>query len=159
MGLFQKTPEQLAEQEQRRLDDEARRRARQAEKEAQEFRASPVGQARAAFERGDLLFQTSIDVMNQQAIIVAMIGSSTSQRTTDPSAILNAISREGWDLASASFTFIEEGQQSRDKFMSSGQNVAVKGRTAGYYVFKRAPQLRQPNDLAPPQSAASRHAR
>lgn len=159
MGLFQKTPEQLAEQEQRRLDDEARRRARQAEKEAQEFQASPVGQARVAFERGDLLYQTSIDVMNQQAIIVAMVGSSTNQRATDPSAILNAICREGWDLASASFTFIEEGQQSRDKFMSSGQNVAVKGRTAGYYVFKRAPQLRQQNGAAGAQLPVSRHAR
>lgn len=159
MGLFQKTPEQLAEQEQRRSEEEARRRVRQAEKEAQEFRASPVGQARSAFERGDLIFQTSIDVMNQQAIIVAMVGSSTSQRATDPSAILNAIAREGWDLASASFTFIEEGQQSRDKLLSSGQNVAVKGRTAGYYVFKRAPQLRQPNGSSAAQPAASRHAR
>lgn len=36
-----------------------------------------------------------------------------------------------------SFVFVEKGQQSRDKFMSSGQNVAIKGETVGYYLFKR----------------------
>jgi len=51
--------------------------------------------------------------------------------------VLNAICREGWDLVSGDFVFVEEGQQSRDKFMSSGQNVAINGRTVGYYLFKR----------------------
>jgi hypothetical protein len=37
-----------------------------------------------------------------------------------------------------SFVFVEEGSQSRDKFMSSGQNVAVKGTTVGYYLFRRS---------------------
>jgi hypothetical protein len=37
-----------------------------------------------------------------------------------------------------SFVFAEQGQQSRDKFMSSGQNVAVKGVVVGYYLFKRS---------------------
>ena len=32
----------------------------------------------------------------------------------------------------------EEGSQSRDKFMSSGQNIAVKGTTVGYYLFRRS---------------------
>ena len=30
----------------------------------------------------------------------------------------------------------------RDKFMSSGQNVAVKGTTVGYYLFRRCPDNR-----------------
>jgi hypothetical protein len=34
--------------------------------------------------------------------------------------------------------FVEEGSQSRDKFMSSGQNIAVKGTTVGYYLFRRS---------------------
>ena len=33
--------------------------------------------------------------------------------------------------------FVEQGQESRDKFMSSGQNVAIKGATVGYYLFRR----------------------
>ena len=36
-----------------------------------------------------------------------------------------------------SFVFVHEGSQSRDKFMSSGQNLAVKGTTVGYYLFRR----------------------
>jgi len=33
--------------------------------------------------------------------------------------------------------FVEQGQQSRDKFLASGQNVAIKGTTVGYYLFSR----------------------
>jgi len=75
--------------------------------------------------------------MNQQAIIVAMVGSKTTSTTADPTAILNAVAREGWEIVSADFPFVMTGQQSRDKFMSSGQNVAVAGTVLGYYVFKR----------------------
>jgi len=71
--------------------------------------------------------------MSQAAIIVAMVGSSTSKKTADPSQILNAVCARGWELVNGSFVFVVEGEQSRDKFMASGQNVAVKGRTVGYY--------------------------
>lgn len=77
--------------------------------------------------------------MSQEAVIVAMVGSNTTQTTVDPVAVLNSVCREGWDLITGSFVFVEEGQQSRDKFMSSGQNVAIKGTTVGYYLFRRAP--------------------
>jgi len=107
------------------------------------FAASPVGRARTAFERGDAVFQYSIDVMSQQAIIVIMMGSATTKKTSDPSDILNAVCREGWELVNGSFVFVEEGQQSRDKFMASGQNVAVKGTTFGYYLFRRNQLMRE----------------
>jgi hypothetical protein len=38
--------------------------------------------------------------------------------------------------------FIEQGQQSRDKLMSSGQNVAIKDATVGYYLFCRSDAAR-----------------
>jgi hypothetical protein len=114
-----------------------RQEAEQREKERQAFFATPVGQARTAFERGDHVFQYAIDVMNQQAIIVAMVGSTTSQKSNDPVAILNSVCHEGWELVNGAFVFVETGAQSRDKFMSSGQNVAVHGTTVGYYLFKR----------------------
>jgi hypothetical protein len=98
---------------------------------------SPAGRARTAFERGDRIFQCSFDVMSQQAVIVKMVGSTTTKKTSDPTETLNAVSREGWELVTGSFVFIEEGQQSRDKFLASGQNVATKGPTMGYYLFKR----------------------
>jgi hypothetical protein len=66
-----------------------------------------------------------------------MQGSTTSSKTGDPTAILNSVCREGWEIVSADFPFVMTGQQSRDKFLSSGQNVAVAGTVLGYYVFKR----------------------
>jgi hypothetical protein len=39
--------------------------------------------------------------------------------------------------------FVHEGEQSGDKFMSSGQNVATKGRIEGLYLFKRREANRQ----------------
>jgi hypothetical protein len=78
--------------------------------------------------------------MSQSAVIVAMVGSKTAKKTNDPTDILNSVCREGWELVTGSFVFVQEGQQSRDKFMSSGQNVAVKGQVLGYDLFKRAEQ-------------------
>ena len=128
-------------QEASRREEEARRR----EEERKAFLATPAGQARLAYERGDHVFQYSIDVMNQQAIILAMIGSATKQRTSDPVAILNSVCHEGWELVNGSFVFVEQGAQSRDKFMSSGQNIAIKGSTVGYYLFRRfEPNRREP---------------
>jgi hypothetical protein len=139
--MRKKTPEELAAEQlaktQRQQEADGRKRIENREKERREFEASPAGQARAAFVRGDQVFQYSIDVMNQKAVIVAMVGSATTNRASDPSDILNSVCREGWELVNGSFVFVEQGQQSRDKFLSSGQNVAIKGATVGYYLFKR----------------------
>jgi len=78
-----------------------------------------------AFERGDEVFQLQMPLYEQQAIIVAMVGSSTAGRASDPSAELNRVISEGWEL------------------LSSGQNVAIKGQVTGYYLFRRAPDKRR----------------
>jgi hypothetical protein len=136
-----KTPEQRAQEdvlrEERRRTAEEHKRVEDLERQRKAFFATPAGRARLAFARGDQVFQYSIDVMSQQAIIVAMVGSTTSQTTSDPVAILNSVCHEGWELINGSFVFVEQGQQSRDKLLSSGQNVAIKGTTVGYYLFKR----------------------
>ena len=146
--MFKTTPEKKAEQEEARARRAAEReqakaaqqeaRARAAAAKAREqFLSSPVGRARTAFERGDRLFQYSASVMTQQAVIVAMVGSTVNATSSDPCDILNAVCGEGWELVNGSFVFLMQGEQSRDKFMSSGQNVAVKGETVGYYLFRR----------------------
>ncbi len=130
------TPEQQAEKDARK----------QQEAEAKVYEAwlrSPPGQARTAFEAGSQVFQCALDVMNQQAVIVSMVGSTTAKTTTDPTEVLNAVCDEGWELVNGSFVFVEQGQQSRDKFMASGQNVAISGTTVGYYLFRRCESNRQ----------------
>jgi hypothetical protein len=62
--------------------------------------------------------------MNQEAIIVAMVGSSTSQRTSDPVEILNSVC------------------------------VAIKGSTVGYYLFKRQPAHRASTLTGAPAGAS-----
>lgn len=147
-----KTDEEKAQAaaERARVETERAERKRTAEIEAarQAFYRTPAGQARVAFDRGDQVFQYSQNVMSQQAIIVAMVGSRTAAQTADPSVILNSVCNEGWELITGSFVFVEQGQQSRDKFMSSGQNVAVKGMTVGYYLFRRHGQNKR--DLGEP---------
>ena len=81
--------------------------------------------------------------MAQQPVIVAMTGSTTFKSTSDPTEILNAVCKEGWELVNGSFVFVEQGSQSRDKFMSSGQNIAVKGTVIGYYLFRRCEENRE----------------
>ena len=116
-------------------DREAARRRE--EQERAEFLGTPVGQAQSTYDDGGHVFQYSLDVMNQSAVIVSMIGSATTKRTSDPSEVLNAVCAQGWELVNGSFVFVHEGEQSRDKFLSSGQNVATKGRIVGFYLFRR----------------------
>lgn len=127
----------------KKLEKAAAKVAAAADVQARAALSSPPGRARTAYERGDHVFQCSFDVLTQQAIVVSMVGASTKKQLSDPTDILNAVCSEGWELLTGSFVFVEEGQQSRDKFMSSGQNVATKGKTMGYYLFKRCPENRQ----------------
>jgi hypothetical protein len=128
---------EVAAKELQRRQAEERKRREQMEIQQEAFARSPAGRARSAFTRGDHVFQCSVDVMSQRGVIVAMVGSSTVTKSSDPSDCLNSVCREGWELVNGSFVFVEQGQESRDKFLSSGQNVAVKGATIGYYLFKR----------------------
>jgi hypothetical protein len=105
MGLFGKTEEEQAAAG-------AAKAEKQAERGAAAFRRSPAGQARSAYEQGDRLFQVDFEVMKQSAEIVAMMGSYNTAHANDPTAVLNAIAAEGWDLITASFVFIVQGEQS-----------------------------------------------
>jgi hypothetical protein len=159
--MFRGKPEDRAEKDARKqqaaAEKEQQRREQEAAQQRAAYLASPVGRAQTAYQRGDQVFQFEHDVMSQQAIIVAMVGSSTGKTTADPSEILNAVCAQGWELINGSFVFIHEGEQSRDKLLSSGQNVAIKGRTVGYYLFRRAEQSPQalgagPESLMPRQA-------
>src|SRR4051812_43660087 len=144
--LGKKTDEQRAldaeVNAQRAREKEDQDRAKQAEKERQAFEESPAGQARLAFERVDHVFQYSIDVMNQQAIVKTMASlggpsATTKARSSDPTGVLNSVCDEGWELVNGSCVFVEEGETSRKQALSSKVQVAVKGTVMGYYLFKR----------------------
>lgn len=133
-----KAREKAAADEQTRLRKESERR----ERERQAFAAAPAGQARAAFGREDRLFQFFMDVKDTRPVVIPMTGATTTTATADPTAILNSVCNEGWELVNGSFVFHELGSESRDKFIASGQNVAVRGTIIGYYLFKRCEENR-----------------
>lgn len=154
MGIFKTlTPEQeaqgalnkevrLREKERQREAQAAERQRQQELKERAEFMAGPAGKARSAFDRGDLIYQANFNLLNQEHAVVPMINAFTLAKTSDPTVVLNAICREGWDLHNSGFAFLHEGEESRDKFLASGQHVAIRGKMMGYYVFKRCGQNR-----------------
>ena len=151
--MFKKKTEEEKEadrlESQRRKEAADQERAAEAQRQAERaFAASPAGRARQAFEAGDTLFQFEIDLKNTKAVVIPMMTATTQSSSTDPGAILNSVCREGWDLVNGSFVFHELGSESRDKFLASGQNIAVKGTVIGYYVFRRTPDNRQVDSAA-----------
>jgi hypothetical protein len=121
--------------------ESARQEAR-ARAEEEQFNATPAGRARVAFARGDLIFQYSIDVMNQSPRLVG--GRPARLDMSDPSAVLNAVAREGWELVNGSFVFVETKATQHGIGHAVGMTSEVKmtGTTFGYYLFKRSPSLR-----------------
>src|SRR5439155_17295118 len=100
---------------------------------------------RHAYEAGAQVFQYETDVRSTKSVVrPILLGSSAIGKETLPSSLgrgpvdtLNAVCNEGWDLVSGSFVFVETGQVSRNKALSSGQQVATSGTVVGYYLFKR----------------------
>jgi hypothetical protein len=100
------------------------------------FWESPYGQARRAKLAGHRYFQTEmwIDSTYQDSTTPGI--STTTRRNSSLTEILTHVETEGWELIHAGFVFREAGQVSRDKFLSSGQQVATTGTTFGIYLFR-----------------------
>lgn len=132
-----------AEKAARKAQDEQQRTER-AEAErltAQEARfwASPYGQARNAKIAGHKYFQIemAIDSTYQSGYSKAVADiKATTRQHGGQGEVLTFIEKEGWDLVHAGFVFKESGQVSRDKFLSSGQQVTTTGSTYGIYLFR-----------------------
>ena len=131
MALFR------SESEEEKAARAAEKAAKQRRREEEAFQRSPAGQARTSYQRGDVYFQVSFDLEDVKALVVAMADAYTTRNARDVSDIINSIAAEGWSLHTFSTAFINEGEVSRDRFLSSGQQVAVRGRLVGTYVFAK----------------------
>lgn len=56
------------------------------------------------------------------------------------SGLISRIEDVGWKLHTAQYLYVQLGEESRDKWLSSGQRVAIKGKIVGMYLFQRAQQ-------------------
>ena len=130
MGFFKSTPEEKAEKERKKLEEENRK------KEAA-FAKSPAGQARAAKKAGMKLFQIDIPLSKTIASTFAMVGAfADSTKIEDYSDTIQAIEDEGWHLEHVGYIYRITGSESRDKFLASGQQEAVSGEIVGIYIFR-----------------------
>ncbi|KFG04029.1 hypothetical protein [Streptomyces scabiei] len=109
-------------------------------------------QARLAFERGDGWFETEIDQRSSGSLnpygntgmdlgSPAVVGRIKADRPEAPPSprgdLLSRIEDVGWKLHTAQYLYVQLGEESRDKWLSSGQRVAIKGKIVGMYLFER----------------------
>lgn len=114
----------------------------EAERARKAFEESPAGRARAAFERGDGFYEVELDMratgnLNSHGgsgVDSARGSSRTRSRRMDA---LSQVEGEGWVFVQASYVFVQTGEDSRDKFMASGQRTAIRGKIVGVYLFRR----------------------
>jgi hypothetical protein len=133
---FGKTAEEKA------MDAQART-ARQADEQANRAReaylATPIGQAVTAKEQGQGFFEIQLKVGSSQRDSTIFGGNNTAYsqtKTQTHAGTLAAIEAAGWHLENVGYVFIVTSESSRDKFMASGQQVAVSGETIGIYLFR-----------------------
>lgn len=138
-----------------REDKAAQKASREAEKQAERerkaFEASPAGQARAAFERGDGFFEVELD-MRATGNLNSHGGTGSDRGDWAPhrprSGRMDALSQvedEGRAFMQASYVFVQTGEDSHDKFLASGQRTAIRGKIVGIYLFRRRDDAARPS--------------
>jgi hypothetical protein len=133
MALFNKTEEE-------RAADDLRKKAEAARRAEAAFQASPQGKAAEAYARGDEFLQIEIPHSSVTGFTNAAFNSTTKgtiRRNLTRTDLLGQIEETGWHLEHANWVYIQTGQNSRDKFLASGQHVVVTGEVIGIYLFRR----------------------
>lgn len=107
---------------------------------AQRFRESVPGRAAAAYDRGDAFFQVELshaDVTGSTNAFTGIARDATIGRRAVASDVLGRIEQAGWRLEHVNWIYVQTGQDSRNKFMGTGQQVVVTGQVVGIYLFRR----------------------
>jgi len=130
MGFFKKTPQEQMAKELQKLEEQRR-------KKEEAFAKSPAGRARATKAAGMKIFQIDIPLSKNEAHTVAMVGAfANSTKIEDYASTIQAIEDEGWRLDHVGYVYRITGSESRDKFLASGQQEAVRGEIVGIYIFR-----------------------
>lgn len=92
-----------------------------------------------AFARGDTFLQLELphSSVTGQAKISSPEAVGAIHRTKTPQDTLGKVEAAGWRLEHASWVFIQTGQTSRDKMLTTGQRTVTNGEVVGIYLFRR----------------------
>jgi hypothetical protein len=128
-GFFGRSTESI-------LERDLKRELAQKKTEFQNFLKSPTGRATTAKENGNGFFEIELEVGSSDRQV--FFGTADFGRHTkkDFTGLLSAIEKVGWHLEHVGYYFMITGESSRDKFLASGQSVAVSGKTMGVYLFR-----------------------
>lgn len=140
-----------AEREERKKTEQARRQeeaaaaaeAKQRAAQEKAFLASPVGRATTAHKGGAGFFHIELQMSEVGRSALDIFGGysggqGVERKRGGHSDVLGQIEDVGWRLEHVGYVYMETGQISRDKILSSGQQVATLGKTVGYFLFRRA---------------------
>lgn len=118
---------------------EEEKRAKAEERAAQEYAASPVGQAKAARQSGAAFFQVEIPISHVGGMFTASSMGSSGNRiraTGGKPDLLGQIEDVGWTLAHVGYVFVETGSTSSNRIGSTGQGTVTRGQVMGIYLFR-----------------------
>jgi hypothetical protein len=152
MRLGKSDEERAAE----RAAEEAAAHAREERERRQAWEASPVGKSVAARESGSGFFEIQLQVgLSRRGVGWGSPDWERERSTTAHTDVLSAIEAEGWHLEHAGYFFMQTGEASADRFLGTGQNIAVSGVTMGAYLFRRDDTYRitQVEDSVPASNA------
>ncbi|MGK2881570.1 MAG: hypothetical protein ACSLE6_12515 [Mycobacterium sp.] len=101
---------------------------------------SPVDRAAEAFARGDRFLQVELTYASVSAeagrwFYPVSAGDVTLEAMS--AQVLAVIEDSGWRLEHANWVFMETGQSSRNKFLTTGQHTVTNGEVVGMYLFRR----------------------
>jgi hypothetical protein len=130
-GIFKKTPEEIAELELKKKELGERRRH-------EEWLKTPLGLATTAKEAGNGFFELELEIGSSNRNVSFGTADFGKYKKGDFTGLLSQIEDIGWNLQHVGYYFMTTGETSRDKFLASGQNVAVKGKTMGVYLFRHS---------------------
>lgn len=140
-----------SERDRQKADDRAgRERQKTCEKAAkvrgaaeEAFLRSPVGRATAARSEGAGFFHVELEMSeigrSNLDLLVGYNGApGVERKRAGHCDVLAQVEDIGWRLEHVGYVYVETGQVSRDKLLSSGQQVATQGKTVGHFLFRRA---------------------
>jgi hypothetical protein len=131
-----------ATREQQASQERAMREAQEREAKAREaYLESPVGQAETAYKNEQAFFQFVTPISKIEGKSSDWYTWGNMQRTSTSrfhaTDVLGQIEELGWHLQDVGYVFVETGEVSRSKVMSSGAVSRTQGYVEGIYLFRR----------------------
>ena len=134
-GIFKKSEEERAAQK-AALEEKIAKEKEDARHKA--WLGTPIGMATTAKESGNGFFEIELEIGSSSRNVSFGSADFGKHKKSDFTGLLSQIEEVGWRLEHVGYYFMITGETSRDKFLASGQNTAVNGKTMGVYLFRNA---------------------